>query len=50
MNEDLFKKSKDSTKQKIWKDRIKPYIDEEIYQVNVLIISFQLWISDQNSR
>ena len=46
MHEDLFKKSKDSTKQKIWRDRIKPYIDEEIYQVNVLIIKLQLSISD----
>ena len=34
MHEDLFKNSKEETKQAIWKDRIEPYIDEEIYKVN----------------
>ena len=35
MHEDMFKKSEDPTKQKIWKDRIELYIDGEIYRVKL---------------
>ena len=33
MLEDLFRNSSDVTKQKIWKERIEPFIDEDIYKV-----------------
>ena len=33
MHEDLFRYSKDPIMQRVWKERIEPYIDEPIYTV-----------------
>ena len=37
MHEDMFRSSPDPVKQKIYKERILPYIQEPVYQASLLI-------------